>query len=99
MKSYKAYNPNGENGCYVHAGSNSYIVKYESRYESPGPHFVLITDVADNYDAFWFLEFITNGYAEHLESYKPEEYDWLKENGLPIDFSGKLKYMKYLHTK
>lgn len=99
MKIYKAHDINGEDGCFVHTGDNQYVLKYESICEPSGPQFASVTNVATKYDAIRFLEFVYCGYAEHIESYEPEEYDWLKENGLPIDFSGKLKYMQYLHEK
>ena len=70
MDTIKARNINGENGVFVETGDKTFEVSYlDVNYgHAPERKTVVVTNVATEFDAIFYIEFINCGYAEKFRT-------------------------------
>lgn len=99
LKTYTAYDINGENGCFVHTGSNKFVLHYTDNLNRCSDQYVLVTNVETFLDAKYFLTFLLNGYADVWYGYDLEAFLWIKQNGLPVCIESEDAYLNQLRAK
>jgi hypothetical protein len=94
LKTYKAYDLNGENSCFVHTGSNSFVLHCSDCLNQLNDQYILITNVESYLDASTFLMFMENGYIDIWYGYSLDAFIWIKQNGLPVSIESENEYLK-----
>lgn len=97
LKTYKAYDLNGENSCFVHTGSNSFVLHCSDYLNHLNDQYILITNVKSFLDARTFLMFMENGYIDIWYGYDLEAFIWIKQNGFPVCIQSENEYLKSQH--
>lgn len=99
LKTYKAYALNGENSCFVHTGSNSFVLHCSDYLDHLNDQYILITNVKSFLDAKTFLMFMKNGYINIWYGYSLEAFIWIKQNGLPVSIKSEIEYLESNHLR
>ena len=99
LKTYKAYDLNGENSCFVHTGSNSFVFHCSDYLNHLNDQYILITNVKSFLDAKTFLMFMENGYIDIWYGYDLEAFIWIKQNGLPVSIKSEIEYLESNHLR